>query len=112
MFLALLERDKEEALRCSTRTLHFPDGQSRTIKTYRLVWRWYDHILAYQFAPVEMDILTLALKGASEENISVAEALGQLVEHIVMETEQLGGDLTDDDLENLADKKATKGQSH
>ena len=105
MFLTLLERDIEEALRCSTRTLDFPDGKSRKIKTYRLIWRWYDHIIAYQFAPNEHEILSHALKGAKQENIPLAEALAQLVEHIVMETERLGGDLTDDDVLLFINKK-------
>lgn len=107
MYFALLERDKEEALRCSTRTLLFPDGKSREINTYRLIWRWYDHILAYQFAPTEKEILSLALKGAQEESIPLAEALGQLVEHIVMQSERLGGDLTDDNIDEIVKNIST-----
>ena len=46
MLTDLIERDNEERLRVSSRSLEFPDGETRRIETYRLVWRWFDHLIA------------------------------------------------------------------
>ena len=45
MLTDLIERDNEERLRVSSRSLEFPDGETRRIETYRLVWRWFDHLI-------------------------------------------------------------------
>lgn len=97
----LLERDQEEALRLARRQLTFPDGFIRQVETYRLVWTWFDHLIAYDFAPEEATLLKLTLACAEEEAIEIPEAMARVVEHVLVETERNVGDVTDDCLPRL-----------
>ncbi len=53
----LIEREREENFRTSTRTLTFPDGETRRIEAYRLVWAWFDRAIAFEFGPTEAQSL-------------------------------------------------------
>lgn len=101
MILKLLDRDREEALRITTRALLFPDGIKRSIPCWRVVWRWYDYLLAYDFCPEENVILRDVLSHAQNKNQAIGEALGQVVQTYVEFIENSGGDVTDDDLEKV-----------
>lgn len=94
----LMERDREEALRVSTRKLDFPDGTKRTVETYRAVWRWYDNLIAYEFAADAPEILKYVLWTMEDRNCEAGEAIGLVVEYLVMMTEKRGGDVTDDNI--------------
>lgn len=83
------------------RRLTFPDGLIREVETYRLVWTWFDHLIAYEFAPDETTLLALSLACAEEERIDLSEALARVVDHVLSETEQTVGDVTDDCLMRL-----------
>lgn len=101
MILKLLERDREEALRISSRTLTFPDGIARSVPAWRMVWRWYDALLAYEFCPSEAVLLGDVLKHTHDCKLPVGEALGQVVQTYVLFIEASGGDVTDDDMRTM-----------
>ena len=107
MLTDLIERDNEERLRVSSRSLEFPDGETRRIETYRLVWRWFDHLIDYEFAPNEADVLRYTLNCSRDENRTLHEALGRVVEYLVVSYEGSSGiDLTDDPLHLLVARQA------
>lgn len=97
----LIERDQEEALRVSSRTLTFPDGVTREIDAYRVVWAWFDRCAAYEFAPDAEALLQSTLDCAAEEGCEIGAALARVIDHVVAKTEALGGDITDDNLARL-----------
>ena len=92
----LIDREKEEMFRVSTRILSFPDSEDRRIETYRLVWAWFDRVVGYEFGPDEDHILDLTLKCAGEEGLPLNEALGKVLNHLVRSYETDGLDMTDD----------------
>lgn len=94
----LLERDREEALRTSTRRLAFPDETVRDIEAYRVVWRWFDHLVSYEFSLDAPEILDRVLRTMQNRQCDEGEALGLVVEYLVFGTEACGGDVTDDTL--------------
>lgn len=94
----LVERENEEMFRTSLRELKFPDGETRRIETYRLVWAWYDRVIVYEDVPSEEWVLQMALQWAEEKQVPIDEALGQLINFIVKEAEADGADFTDDNL--------------
>lgn len=94
----LIAREQDEMLRTSTRTLNFPDGETRRVESYRLTWAWFDRLIAYDYAPDEAHILKTALACAVEENRSIGDALTRVVEFFVLRTEDRVGDVTDDNL--------------
>lgn len=94
----LIAREQDEMLRISTRTLTFPDGETRRVETYRLTWAWFDRLIAYDYAPDEAHILKTALACAAEERRTIGDALTRVVEFFVLRTEDRVGDVTDDNL--------------
>lgn len=94
--MKLLDRDREETLRTSSRTLLFPDGIARTVTTWRLVWRWLDALLAYDYCPDENVLLGDVMAHVQNTNLTLDEALGQVVQTYVRFIEVTGGDVTDD----------------
>ena len=94
----LLERDHEESLRTTKRKLDFSDGTTREIDAYRVVWRWYDNLVAYEFAPTAEELADLILRTMDHQGCDEAEALGRVVEYCVAFAEHHGGDVTDDNL--------------
>lgn len=103
----LIEREREEMFRTSVRSLEFPDGVTRKLETYRLVWRWYDRALDYEYAPSEEWLLKTVLRCADLENISVDDALGTVLDYVIGRDEKLYNmDYTDDNLELLVAKQA------
>ena len=106
MLAYLIERENEEMLRTLARTLSLPDGQLCRIEVYRIVWLWFDRLVAYEFAPSELEILALAVKCSEEENLSLGDALGCVIDYLVQTWEQSSLDITDDALEALAARKA------
>lgn len=91
----LIEREREENFRTSTRTLTFPDGETRRIEAYRLVWAWFDRAIAFEFGPTEAQILATTLKCATEENLPIDQALGCVLNYYVRSGEAAGLDYTD-----------------
>ncbi|MEP1932168.1 MAG: hypothetical protein ABJO52_20880 [Nisaea sp.] len=106
MFDYLVEREKEEMFRTSVRNIEFPDGNTRRIETYRLVWRWYDRALEYEFSPSHEWLLNTVLRCADHEGISVDDALGTVLDYIIRRDEAHGMDYTDDNLELLVAQRA------
>ncbi|TLP43456.1 hypothetical protein FDK21_18060 [Cohaesibacter sp. CAU 1516] len=93
--------------RTSVRNLEFPDGVTRKIETYRLVWRWYDWALDYEFAPSQEWLLNTVLRCADHEGIPVDDALGTVLDYVIHRDEYLHGmDYTYDNLELLVAKQA------
>lgn len=95
----LIERENEEMFRTSVRRLTFPDGGTERIEVYRLVWRWYDRLIAYEFGPDENRILTLTRQCSEEEQLTLSTALGRVVNYLVESYEAMGLDTTDDPLQ-------------
>lgn len=91
----LIEREREENFRVSTRALKFPDGESRRIETYRLVWTWFDRAVAFEYGPTEAQILETTLNCAAEENLPLDQALGRVLNYYVQNSEVAGLDYTD-----------------
>lgn len=108
MFEYLVDREMDEMFRTSSRTLTFPDGTQERIETYRLVWAWWDRAMAYEFTYSEGEFLTMVQRCAADENRSLADALGRVLDYIVMTDEAEGLDYTDDNLELDAAKRATR----
>lgn len=106
MFEYLVAREQDEMFRTSVRDLSFPDGKTRKIETYRLVWSWYDRAIAYEFGPSKEWILDLVLKCANEENLSESQALGRVLDHVIKKDESDGLDYTDDNLQLFVAKQA------
>lgn len=104
----LIEREREENFRTSARTLTFPDGETRRIEAYRLVWTWFDRAIAYEFGPSEPDILATTLDCAKEENLPLEAALGRVLDYIVRQDEAAGMDYTDDNPELFLAKRAIR----
>lgn len=94
----LIERENDEMFRTSTRTLSFPDGRERRVEAYRLVWRWFDRSIAYEFGFDEETILRLTEKCEAEENLPVGQALGRVLNYFIGNLEAAGMDFTDDNL--------------
>ena len=94
----LVERENEEMFRTSVRDVDFPDGKTRRIETYRLVWTWFDRTCAYEHAPEKDWILNMTLRWADEKCLSIDEALGDLLNFMVKDAEANGMDHTDDNL--------------
>ncbi|WP_395173320.1 hypothetical protein [Roseibium alexandrii] len=92
----LIDRENEEMLRAERRTLTFPDGETRTIQAYRLVWRWFDHLIAAEYGPSEETILQHTLQWAQEKSVPLEQALSELVDYTLKCTEDAGMDVTDD----------------
>lgn len=105
MLEMLKERETEEMFRTEVRVLECPDGEARRIEAYRLVWRWFDRLAAYEFAPDADRILHYALRAMDEEDLEIGVALGRVVDFFVEQLERQGADITDDDLEALAAKR-------
>ncbi len=102
----LIERENEEMFRTSVRCLTFPDGDTQRIEVYRLIWRWYDRLIAYEFGPDEERILTLTRQCSEEERIPLDTALGRAVNYLVESYEAMGLDTTDDPLQLMVAKEA------
>jgi len=111
MLRYLIERENEEMFRTTTRDIQFPDGETRRIETYRLIWIWYDRAIAYTYGPAETQILNLTLKCAAEENSHLSEALGRVLNYILKTGETQGLDYTDDKL-NIIIGKSRAAISH
>ena len=71
----------------------FPDGIARAVTTYRLIWRWYDHLAVYEFAPDTSIILNDAITHAISSDMSLEDTLGTVVQSYVDFIEQSGGDV-------------------
>ncbi len=93
--------------RTSARSIEFPDDVTRKLDTYRLVWRWFDRALEYEFAPPKEWLLNTVLKCADHEGISIDDALGMVLDYVIRRDEsQHDMDYTDDNLELLVAKRA------
>lgn len=101
----LIEREQEEMLRTSTRSLTFADGTTHAVETYRLTWCWFDRLIAYDYAPNEAHILKTVLACAAEDDLPLGPALTRVVEFFVMRTEARVADITDDNLPLLVAKR-------
>lgn len=108
MLYYLIERDKEENFRTSTRTLKFPDGETHRVTSYRLTWRWFDHMIAYEFGYSEEDILRCTTRCAETEIRELGEALGEVMNYLMQVTETEVGDITDDNIALMLAQKAGK----
>lgn len=104
--LRLLERDREVALRATTRRLTFPDGKPRDVTAFRFVWRWVDRLAAYPFSPGQEVLLADVQRHAERTGSSLDDALGEVAQAWVAFIETQGGDVTDEDLEVVIAAKA------
>lgn len=102
MLSYLFERDSEEGLRLSAREVIGPDGAPRILRCYRIVWRWFDYLVAYEYGPDAAELIKTAAELAAREQATLDEALGHAVaEHLYM-MEKWGADVTDDDVDLIA----------
>lgn len=112
MLTYLIDRENEEMFRTTIRSLTFPDGETHRIEAYRLVWSWYDRLIAYEYGSTEENILQATLDCSVEEKLELADALGRVVDYMVKIREAGGMDVTDDPLElNLAQKAVSRFHS-
>jgi len=102
----LIDRENEEMLRASTRVLSFPDGETRTIQTFRLVWRWYDRLLQNSMTYNEPMVLQQALDWATNHDMPIDKALTDLVGYTIQGLECDGIDLVDDTIKLDIAKRA------
>lgn len=91
----LIERERDESFRTSARTLVFPDGETRRIEAYRIIWTWFDRAIRFEFGPTETEILETTLNRAAEENLPIGQALGRVLDYFVRQGEAGGLDYTD-----------------
>lgn len=99
----LIEREREENFRTSTRTLKFPDGVTRRIEAYRIIWAWFDRAVAFEFGPTKDEILKTAFQCSEEENLPLEQAISLILDYMVKRWENSGLDFTDHNLPlNLA----------
>ena len=108
MYEYLITREQDEMFRNDVRNIDFPDGQTRRIETYRLVWRWYDRALEYEFGPDKDWLLNLVLKCTIEEDLPINDAFGRVLNHVIQKDEADGMDYTDDKLELTIAKQAVE----
>lgn len=94
----LIAREQDEMLRTSTRTLTFPDGETRRVEAHRVTWAWFDRLIAYDYAPDEAHILKTALACVAEEVRAIGDALTRVLEILVLRTEDRVGEVTDHNL--------------
>ena len=94
----LIEREREEDLRVSSRYLSFPDGDRKRIGAYRLVWRWYDRLLDCPYTFDEDEIIAMIPRCAEHEGVELDEALTRVVAVLVGRLDREGIDVTDDGL--------------
>lgn len=92
--------------RTSVRSIDFPDGTTRRIETYRLVWRWYDRAMEYEFSPSQEWLLKTVLRCADHENIPIDDALGKVLDYVIGRDEAHGLDYTDDNIQLLVAQRA------
>ena len=104
----LIEREREENFRTSPRTLTFPDGETRRIEAYRLVWTWFDRAVAFEYGPTEDQILATTLKCAAEENLPLDQALARVLNYYVQSGEAVGLDYTDHNIQRLLASQAQR----
>ena len=104
--LRLYERDRDEALRISARTFTFPDGVVREIETYRMVWTWYDRLLAAPGNLSRDGLLRDAQRHAAEKDLPLADAFACVVEAYVARWEGMGVHLTDPEFDATVAKIA------
>ena len=104
----LIEREQEENLRTSVRTLTFPDGETRRVEAYRIIWTWFDRAIAFEFGPSEDEILTTTLDCAEEESLPLGQALGRVLNFYVSSGELGGFDYTDHNLPLVLSKDAVQ----
>ena len=92
MFDYLVQRENEEMFRTTVRRLDFPDGISREVEAYRLIWNWFDRSIAYEFGFDQETLLGLTLKCAEQEQLELGHALGRVLDHSVAGIESKGGE--------------------
>ena len=101
MFDYLIQRENDEMFRTTVRRLTFPDGITRDVEAYRLIWNWFDRSNSYEFGMDEEDILRITLKCAAEEGVELGQAMGMVLNHSISNVEASGADYTDDNIELL-----------
>ncbi len=112
MLTYLVDRENEELFRTAVRSLTFPEGETRRIEAYRLVWSWYDRLIAYEYGSTEDNILQATLDCSAEEGLELPDALGRVVNYMVELRESGGMDVTDDPLQlNLAQEAMSRFHS-
>ncbi|WP_413207892.1 hypothetical protein [Rhodospirillum sp. A1_3_36] len=104
----LIEREKKEMFRVSTRTLTFPGGREERVEAYRLVWSWWDRALACEFTYTEDAFLTMVERCATMEKLTLGQALGRVLDYVIMTGEADGLDYTDDNIALQVSKEATR----
>ena len=108
----LIDREREEELRTSSRSLTFPDGKSHRIETYRLVWQWFDRLRACEYSFEEDEIIAMIPRCAEFEELEYDQALVRVVGVLVGRLDREGIDVTDDTLQlDLARQQMAKWQN-
>ena len=104
----LIEQEREEELRTASRTIPFADGETHRIKTYRLVWRWYDRLCECPYTFDEDEIIAMVPRCSEHEGLDLPEALTRVVAVLVGRLDRLGIDITDDHISiDLARQRMT-----
>lgn len=102
----------KKMFRTTVRSLTFHDGETHRIQAYRLVWSWYDRLIAYEYGSTEENILQATLDCSAEEGLKLPDALGRVVNYMVELRESGGMDVTDDPLQlNLAQEAISRFHS-
>lgn len=95
----LIEKQREEELRTSSRSIKFADGAVKRIEAYRLVWDWYDRLLACPYTFDEEEIIAMIPRCAEHEGQSLSDALTRVVSVLVGRLDRDGIDVTDNTLQ-------------
>ncbi|MEM8615853.1 MAG: hypothetical protein AAGF20_02855 [Pseudomonadota bacterium] len=96
MFEYLMEREQEEWFRTSKRRVTFPDGSTREVEAFRLIWAWFDRSCAYEFGLDAHEILETAERCADVEDVDIGTAIGMVLNHYIRRLEAQGADHIDD----------------
>lgn len=105
----LLEREKDELLKAETRALPMPDGTSRNVSAFNVIWRWYDRGLAYDYGLEERSFLQEVVEINEHSGQTFDEDFAFSIDCIVKYWDEEGIDPTetDADLWIAAARKAT-----
>lgn len=105
----LVDREREEELRTSTRSLTFPDGEAYRIETYRLVWQWYDRLVDCDYSFEDDEIIAMIPRCAGHEGLEYDQAFIRVVAVLVGRMDRDGIDVTSDTLQlDVARKQMAK----
>jgi len=94
----LLDLEREHLLQHETRWVDLPEAGRQRVEAFRLVWRWYDHLVAFDYGLSEDRLLHFWRRCIDEEALDPATALVRLVFELVQGSARDGINIADHNL--------------